>query len=127
ERRNIMYKFGTVNELNAVNIVVPEKVYQEVMSIAKMLDERFGAERDVEDDEGGFIFIALNNSDLSYFKKTYVELNSELLEYVLPVDDYFNAFYLYGYDYGISLFLPKSIAPDFMKTQSVNDAKILGA
>ena len=122
-----MYKFGTVKELNAINIVVPEKVYQEVMSIATMLDERFDAERDVEDDEGGFIFIALNNSDLSYFKKNYVELNSELLEYVLPVDDYLNAFYLYGYDYGISLFLPKSIAPDFMKTQSVNDAKILGA
>lgn len=122
-----MYKFGTVKELNAVNIAVPEKVYQEVMSIATMLDERFGAERDVEDDEGGFIFIALNNLDLSYFKKNYVELNSELLEYVLPVDDYLNAFYLYGYDYGISLFLPKSIAPDFMKTQSVNDAKILGA
>ena len=122
-----MYKFGTVKELKAVNIAVPEKVYQEALSIATMLDERFGAERDVEDDEGGFIFIALNNSDLSYFKKNYVELNSELLEYVLLVDDYLNAFYLYGYDYGISLFLPKSIAPDFMKTQSVNDAKILGA
>ena len=122
-----MYKFGTVKELNAVNMPVPEKVYKEVLSIATMLDERFGAERDVENDEGGFIFIAFNNSDLTYFKKNYVELNSELLEYVLPVDDYFNAFYLYGYDFGISLFLPASIAPDFMKIQSVNDAKILGA
>ena len=122
-----MYKFGTVKELNSVNMPVPDKVYQEVFSIATMLDERFGAERDVERDEGGFIFIALDNSDLTYFKKNYVELNSELLEYVLPVDDYFNAFYLYGYDYGISLFLPVSIAPDFMKIQSVNDAKILGA
>ena len=122
-----MYKFGTVKELNSVNMPVPNKVYQEVFSIATMLDERFGAERDVERDEGGFIFIALDNSDLTYFKKNYVELNSELLEYVLPVDDYFNAFYLYGYDYGISLFLPVSIAPDFMKIQSVNDTKILGA
>ena len=122
-----MYKFGTVKELNAVNLTIPKKVYQEVLSIATMLDEQFGAERDVECDEGGFIFIALNSSDLAYFKKNYVELNSELLEYVLPVDDYFNAFYLYSYDYGISLFLPVSIAPDFMKIQSVNDAKILGA
>ena len=69
-------------------------VYQEAMSIATMLDERFGAERDVEDDEGGFIFIALNSSDLSYFKKNYVELNSELLEYVLPVDDYLLFIYM---------------------------------
>lgn len=121
-----MYKFGTVKELNTVNMVIPEKVYQEIFNIATMLDERFGAERDIEEDEGGFIFIALNNSDLAYFKKNYVELNSELLEYVLPVDNYLNAFYLYGYDFGISLFLPVSIAPDFMKIQSVNDVKILG-
>ena len=122
-----MYKFGTVKELNSINMIVPEKVYKEVLSIATMLDERFGAERDVEDDEGGFIFVAFNNSDLIYFKKNYVELNSELLEYVLPIDNYLNAFYLYGYDFVISLFLPASIAPDFMKIQSVNDAKILGA
>ena len=122
-----MYKFGTVKELNSVDMPVPEKVYQEALNIATMLDEQFSAERDVEDDEGGFIFIALDNSDLTYFKKNYVELNSELLEYVLPVDDYFNAFYLYGYDYGVSLFLPASIAPEFMKIQSVNDANILGA
>ncbi|MBR1436979.1 MAG: hypothetical protein IJ587_00450 [Synergistaceae bacterium] len=122
-----MYKFGTVKELNSINMAVPDKVYQEALNIATMLDDQFGAERNVEFDDGGFIFIALNNSDLTYFKKNYVELNSELLEYVLPVDDYFNAFYLYGYDYGISLFLPASIAPDFMKIQSVNDAKILGA
>ena len=56
-----MYKLGTVKELKAINMAVPEKVYQEALSIATMLDERFGAERDVEDDEGGFIFIALNN------------------------------------------------------------------
>ena len=121
-----MYKFGTVKELNSVNMTVPEKVYQEALNIATMLDEQFGAERDVEYDEGGFILIALNHSDLAYFKKNYVELNSELLEYVLPVDNYLNAFYLYGYDFGISLFLPVSIAPEFMKIQSVNDAKILG-
>ena len=122
-----MYKFGTVKELNSINMAVPDKVYQEALNIATMLDEQFGAERDVEYDEGGFIFIAFNNSDLSYFTKNYVELNSELLEYVLPVDNYFNAFYLYGYDYGISLFLPASITPEFMKIQSINDAKILGA
>ena len=32
-----MYKFGTVKELKAVNIAVPEKVYQEAMSIATIL------------------------------------------------------------------------------------------
>ena len=80
-----MYKFGTVKELNAVNMTISEKVYQEVLSIATMLDKRFDAERDVECDEGGFIFIALDNSDLTYFKKNYVELNSELLEAVFTI------------------------------------------
>ena len=53
-----MYKFGTVKEFKSVNMLVPEKIYQEALSIATMLDEQFGAERDVEYDEGGFIFIA---------------------------------------------------------------------
>ena len=78
-----MYKFGTVKELNSINMAIPYKVYQEALNIATMLDEKFGSERNVEDDEGGFIFIALDNSDLTYFKKNYVELNSELLEGVV--------------------------------------------
>ena len=31
-----MYKFGTVKELNSVNIPVPDKVYQEVFIVKEL-------------------------------------------------------------------------------------------
>ena len=48
-----------------------------------MLNEQFVANRDVQEDEGGFIFIAFDDKDLAYFREKYVEFNSELLEYVV--------------------------------------------
>ena len=123
-----MYQLGTVAEFNSLTLPIPDEIKQKVSEIAIMLDERFGANRDVEFDEGGFIFIALNDKDLAYFKENYTELNSELLEYVLAVKatkgNYLNAFYLYGYDFGISLFMPVSIAPEFIMREALNDIQL---
>ena len=55
-----MYQLGTVAEFNSLTLPIPDEVKHEVSEIVSMLDERFGANRDVEEDEGGFIFIALN-------------------------------------------------------------------
>ena len=123
-----MYQLGTVAEFNSLTLPIPDEVKQKVSEIAVMLDERFGANRDVAEDEGGFIFIALDDKDLAYFREKYVEFNSELLEYVLAVKanqgNYLNAFYLYGYDYGISLFMPVSIAPEFIMREALNDIQL---
>ena len=123
-----MYQLGTVAEFNSLQLPRPEEVRQKVSEIAIMLDEQFGANRDVQEDEGGFIFIALDDKDLSYFREKYVEFNSELLEYVVAVmtkqGNYLNAFYLYGYDYGISLFMPVSIAPEAIMREALNDIQL---
>ena len=123
-----MYQLGTVAEFNSLTLPIPDEVKHEVSEIASMLDERFGASRDVKEDEGGFISIALDEKDLAYFKENYTELNSELLEYVLAVKatkgNYLNAFYLYSYDFGISLFMPVSIAPEFIMREALNDIQL---
>ena len=123
-----MYQLGTVAEFNSLTLPIPDEVKHKVSEIAEMLDKNFGANRDVECDEGGFIFIALNDEDLVCFKEKYTELNSPLLEYVLaiaaPKGNYLNAFYLYGYDYGISLFMPVSIAPEFILREALNDIQL---
>lgn len=123
-----MYQLGTVAEFNSLTLPIPDEVKHEVSAIATMLDENFGASRDVQNDEGGFIFIALSDEDLACFKDKYTELNSPLLEYVLAIKatkgNYLNAFYLYGYDYGISLFMPVSIAPEFILREALNDIQL---
>lgn len=123
-----MYQLGTIAEFNSLTLPIPDEVKHEVSEIAKMLDKNFGANRNVQSDEGGFIFIALNREDLAYFKKKYTKLNSPTLEYVLAIKatqgNYLNAFYLYGYDYGISLFMPVSIAPEFILREALNDIQL---
>lgn len=123
-----MYQLGTVAEFNSLTLPIPDEVKREVSEIAAMLDERFGANRNVEADDGGIILIALDDKDLASFSEQYTELNSELLEYVLAIKaakgNYLYAFYLYSYDYGISLFMPVSIAPDFIMRKALNDIQL---
>ena len=112
-------KIGTVAELNALNLKekIPEKLYQEVLKVVFMLDENFSEDRDVDFDDGGFVFIAENEEDLYYFAQNCVDLESPTLEYVelIPSEKevYLNVFFLVNeYEVGITLFVPKSIAPE---------------
>lgn len=108
-----MYKIGTVAELEQAKARLPDEIYAETLRIVTMLDENFGSERDVENDDGGFVFVAENLKDLYYFIQNYTDLDGPMLEYVEPVGlDYINAFYLYNeYVFGITLLMPITIAP----------------
>ena len=115
-----MYHVGTVAELSAIEPHIVKEVYREALRIVSMLDEQFGEERNVENDDGGIVFIVLNEEDLTYFGQHYPDLDRDLFEYVELVESekepYLNVFYLYNeYAYGISLFLPISIAPSVFR------------
>ena len=117
-----MYQAGTVTEMLALKRQIPEEVYREALSIVTMLDEHFGEDRDVEEEDGGIVLIATNGEDLEYFSKRYLDPESGLFEYVELVktgkEPYLNVFYLYNeYTYGISLFLPLSIAPRILQEE----------
>ena len=80
------------------------------------MDDTFGAERDIDFQDGGFIVIAQAREDLDCFARDHVALDSLTLEYVEPVSStkelYLNAFFLINeYAQGISLFVPASLAP----------------
>ena len=115
-----MYRAGTVVELSAVEPHISKEVYREALHIVAMLDEQFGEERDVENDDGGIVAIVLDEKNLTCFWRCYPDLDSGLFEYVELVESekepYLNVFYLYNeYAYGISLFLPISIAPSVFR------------
>jgi hypothetical protein len=118
-----MFKVGTVTELEALELEekIPEEVYREILRVVSYLDEVFGPERDIDQDDGGFVVIAQTKEDLNYFAEKYVELESPTLEYVESIlsekEPYLNAFFLVNeYESGVTLFLPMSIAPErFLK------------
>jgi hypothetical protein len=126
-----MYKAGTVAELEGLDLKekIPEEVYQEALRIVTMLDEIFGEDRDIDFDDGGYIFIAENREDLDYFDQNCVELDSDTLEYVELVssattEPYLNAFFLYNeYEQGATLFVPVSIAPAKVLDRITDDVK----
>ena len=112
-----MYKAGTVEEILVLKDKIPDEVYFKAFNIATMLDSQFGDDRDVENDDGGFVFVAESEDDLDYFIKNCVELESPLREYVEIIESekgpYLNVFFLYNeYEYGITLFVPVSVAPE---------------
>ena len=55
---------GTVAELSAIEPHIVKEVYREALRIVSMLDEQFGEERNVENDDGGIVFIVLNEEEL---------------------------------------------------------------
>jgi hypothetical protein len=82
-----------------------------------MLDDIFGKDRDIDFDDGGVVFIAKDKEDLTYFSQNCVELESPTLEYVELIssekEPYLNAFFLVNeYEYGMTLLVPMSIAPE---------------
>ena len=120
-----MYKFGTLEELKKIHLQLPEEVCVKTFEVASMLDEHFGKDRDVEFDDGGFVFIALNKSDLDYCTKHYLEnvdTESKFFEDVLIIDckqeRYLDV--VFFYDYGINLFIPLSLAAEKMKEEAVS-------
>ena len=114
-----MYKAGTVAELESLELKgrIPEEIYQEALRIVTYLDDTFGEDREIDFDDGGFLFIAENKEDLDYFAQNCVELDSPTLEYVeiVPSDKepHLNVFFLVNeYEVGMTLFVPMSIAPE---------------
>ena len=121
-----MYKFGTVEKLKKINLKLPEEVCVKAFEVASMLDEHFCKDRDVEFDDGEFVFIALNKSDLDYCKRHYhenVDTKSRFFEDVLIIDckqeQYLDVGFFYGYDYGINLFIPLSLATEKRRSRIV--------
>lgn len=114
-----MLKAGTVADMELLAGKMPQEVYREALNIVTMLDENFGEDRDVENDDGGFVAIIEDKESLDYFAHEYAKLDSPFREYIERIETstepYLNAFFLYHeYAFGITLLIPQSIAPEML-------------
>ena len=125
-----MLKVGTVQEVEclAFKDKVLKEVYQEAFRIVTMLDEHFGGDRDIDQEDGGFVLVIENEGDLTDFCKEYnLELDSPLREYVELVktekEPYLNVFFLYNeYEFGITLLIPIPIVPRSLLEDFLHDS-----
>jgi hypothetical protein len=91
-----MLKFGTEKELEAIKDKIPDTIYQAALTIIKNLDKNYGATRDVDENDGGFVLILENVKDIEEAADWYIRLDNGRHEDVTLVkcdgEDYLNVF-----------------------------------
>ena len=110
-----MYKAGTIKELAQFVGKMEDCLYQEALRIVTILDFEYGAGRDVDNGDGGFVIIAENIQDVALIGQRYKNLDSNHCEAVDVFNDsrgqYINAYFLSNNEFGINLLMPIGIAP----------------
>jgi hypothetical protein len=113
-----LFKAGTIKELAQYENMIDSNIYRSAMRIVSMLDEVYGADRDVDNGDGGFVLIADNIQDISFINQRYVKLDSNQHEAVSVVKiengAYIGAFFLCNNEFGINVFMPMEIAPSVL-------------
>jgi hypothetical protein len=115
---DFLIKAGTVKELAQFEGTIDRDVYRAALRIVTMLDEIYGAERDVDSGDGGFVVIVESVQDMSLFGQRYMRLDSNRHETVdvakCENGRYVNALFLCNNEFGINIFMPIEIAPDIL-------------
>lgn len=110
----MILKLGTLKELakHADSILKP--VYDHIAFIVRILDENYGADRELDEDDGGYILLFDTKEDLelicNYGK---IDFSYHMPEWVDRIGtnegDYGAALYLISNDFGIVLVAPMDI------------------
>ena len=110
-----MYRLGKVSEIMQIKGKVPIAVYKEVLRIVTVLDKYYGADRNIYKNDGGFVFIAENKSDLNYFIENHIDPRKGSYEDIQIIKaenmQYFNIFFLCNNEFSINLIFPVNLMP----------------
>ena len=110
----MIFKFGIQKELEATaKGRIPDALYQSALNIVKAL-EVYGADRNADEDDGGYVLILQNVQDIKEAADWHIRLDEGNHEHVNLVKcedgDYINALFLMNNEFGVNVFLPKDIA-----------------
>jgi hypothetical protein len=113
-----LIKVGTVKELAQFEGTIDRNVYAAVLKIVSKLDDSYGADRDVDSSDGGFVLIAENVQDMPLIGQRYVKLDDNRHEAVDVVKSesgvFINALFLCNNEFGINILMPLEIAPQVL-------------
>lgn len=111
----MIYSFGTTKEANSVKGKVPRAVYERALGIVSILDKYYGKDRDVYTNDGGFVFIAEDKKDLSYFISHHIDPNNSSYEdaqiFRTEQGYYLDILFLCNNEFSINLLTPERLLP----------------
>ena len=108
----MLHKIGTLKELDATELTLPECVMTELTRDIAILDCEYGEDRDWRE-SGGYSVVVETAEDLHEFAKI-VDVERRPCEWATRLgrdSGWLSALFLFGDDYAIMAFMPVAIAP----------------
>ena len=107
----MILRLYTLEDLQLHREEMPEEVFRHLYSSIQILDENYGAERDIDHDDGGFVLLFTRAEDLAQVRAvTNINFACHSPEWVDHIstesEDYAAALYLISNDFGIILAAP---------------------
>ncbi|KXL52886.1 hypothetical protein CLNEO_19100 [Anaerotignum neopropionicum] len=108
----MLYIVGSQKEAEKLEGLLPKEVFQEVTRIAEILDDNYGADRDVFEEDGGYICILEKDSDVVELNTRHeVDLSEATPEICTKfLDGWLNALILCNNEFGINVILSTQTA-----------------
>lgn len=109
----MLHKIGTLKELDATELSLPECVMTELTQDIAILDCEYGEKRDWRE-SGGYSVVVETAEDLIEFAKI-VDVERHPCEWATRISrdsGWLSALFLFGNEYAIMAFIPVAIAPD---------------
>lgn len=115
----MILKFWTSTQYSKISKLqtkhkLPQEVIDEIHRMIDILDSHYGTNRDVENNDGGYLLLSTENIDTnSYFEKLlgkyHVNLDDAELDDILCIKDgitWKSTLYLVSNDYGLAFIYP---------------------
>lgn len=105
----MIYKIGTIADMDSI-VFESDDVKQLVYHYARILTEEYGADRNVDTDDGGYILYATMGTNAKEIK-TFFDYTSNLVEFVEVDGELCAALYMLSSDYGVVIIISLVDAP----------------
>ena len=107
----MIFKFGTRKAFQLHKEEMPDEVFSHLRYSIDLLDENYGADRDIDHDDGGFVLLFTHAEDLAHIRSTTsIDFACHTPEWAdrinTAIEDYAAALYLISNDFGIILTAP---------------------
>jgi len=99
------YKIATLKQLEEVGEPIPLHPYHIIHKIVVMLDYEYGADRDVDEDDGGYVVYADSKDEIDEAVKV-MGLANKVPEMIEDLQGYTNTLYLKNNEYAVNFIAP---------------------
>ena len=115
----MIFKFGTRKAFQLHKEEIPREVFSHLQYSIDLLDENYGAGRDIDHDDGGFVLLFTHAEDWAQIRSsTGIDFACHSPEWAdrinTAIEDYAGALYLISNDFGIILSAPVHLLSQLM-------------